>query len=154
MPKIQVMSQAEAIVKILGVENDLSAPLPGNDSPHRLAAVIRSGLPPSSVESIAAYYGLSKKQMSEKIGISLRTLERHQKDNKLLSLVQSDRLLRYARIAARTQEVFEDAAVAKNWLQRSNSALGGESPLNLLDTETGAMQVDEVLTRIEYGVYG
>lgn len=65
----------------------------------------------------------------------MRTLERHQKDKKPLSPVQSDRLLRYAHIAARAEEVFEDTQVARNWLKRSNRALGGEIPLNLMDTE-------------------
>ncbi|MUL38989.1 antitoxin Xre/MbcA/ParS toxin-binding domain-containing protein [Gloeocapsopsis dulcis] len=59
----------------------------------------------------------------------------------------------YARITARAEEVFEDEQVAKNWLKRPNQALGGETPLGLLDTETGAEQVNQVLTRIEYGVY-
>lgn len=147
------MSQVETVVKMLGVENILDVPSLPPELSQRLTAIVRGGLPPNSVERIATYYGLSKKQLSELIGISLRTLERHQKDNKPLSLVQSDRLLRYARIAARAEEVFEDAQIAQNWLGRANVALGGESPLELLDTETGATQVDEILTRIEYGVY-
>lgn len=87
------------------------------------------------------------------MGISVRTLERHQKDKKPLSPVQSDRLLRYARIAARAEEVFEDALKARDWLKRPIAALAGEVPLNLLDTEAGVEQVDDILTRIEYGVY-
>jgi putative toxin-antitoxin system antitoxin component (TIGR02293 family) len=67
--------------------------------------------------------------------------------------VPSDRLLRYPCIAARAEEVFEDPQVARNWLKRPNRALVGEIPLELLDTETGAQQVDGILTRIEYGVY-
>lgn len=82
----------------------------------------------------------------------MRTLERHQASNKQFSLVQSDRIL-HARIAAHAQEVFEDAETARNWLKRPNKALGGEIPLNLLDTEAGVKQVDEVLGRIEYGIY-
>lgn len=58
-----------------------------------------------------------------------------------------------ARIAARAEDIFEDAQIAKNWLRRPNQALGGEMPLNLLDTETEVNQVEDVLTRIEYGVY-
>lgn len=143
------MLQTEAVVKILGVE---AAQTPIG-SVHALAAIVRGGLSPNAADRIAEYYGLSRKQVSELIGVSVRTLERHQKDNKLLNPVQSDRLLRYARIAARAEEVFEDAQIAKNWLRRPNQALGGEMPLNLLDTETGVNQVEDVLTRIEYGVY-
>lgn len=148
------MSQTEAVVKILGVENILDQQLTSIDSAHMLSAIVREGLPPGAADRVAEYYGLSRKQVSELMGVSVRTLERHQKDNKLLNPVQSDRLLRYASIAARTEDVFEDEQKARNWLRRPNQALAGEIPLNLLDTETGAQQVDDVLSRIEYGVYG
>ncbi|PSO64921.1 MAG: toxin-antitoxin system, antitoxin component [Cyanobacteria bacterium QH_8_48_120] len=115
--------------------------------------MVRQGLPPSAAEHIAEYYGLSYQQVSELIGISIRTLERHRRENKPLSPVQSDRLLRYARVAARTEAVFENTWAAQNWLKRANPALGGEIPMYLLDTEMGAKQVDDVLVRIEYGVY-
>lgn len=147
------MLQTETVMKILGVEAVLDQPLIPIDAVHTLAAIIREGLPPKAADRIAEYYGLSRKQVSELIGVSVRTLERHQKDNKLFNPVQSDRLLRYAHIAARAEEIFEDAQIAKNWLRRPNQALGGEMPLNLLDTETGVNQVEDVLTRIEYGVY-
>jgi putative toxin-antitoxin system antitoxin component (TIGR02293 family) len=139
------MSVPEAVVKILGVET--------TSTPQVLNAIVREGLPPSAADRIAEYYGLSREQLSDLLGISIRTLERHYKHNKPFSLVQSDRLLRYARIAARAEEVFENQKTAKNWLKRSNQALGGESPINLLDTEAGVEQVNDILTRIDYGVY-
>ena len=147
------MSQAETVVKILGVENILDKPSMQVSQPQKLTAIVREGLPSTSADRIAEYYGLSRKKVSELLGISVRTLERHQKDNKPLSPVQSDRLLRYARIAARAEEVFEDTGAARNWLKRPNRALGGEIPLDLLDTEAGVKQVDEVLGRIEYGIF-
>ena len=140
------MSLSKIVVKILGVENKL-------EQPQTLTSVVREGLPPSSVDRIAEYYSLSKKQLSELLGISVRTLERHQKSNRPLSLVQSDRLLRYARIAARAEEVFKEVESAQNWLKRPNQALNGEIPLNLLDTEAGVEQVDDLLSRIEYGIH-
>lgn len=147
------MSQVETVVRLLGVENALDRSLIQTNSPHILAAIVREGLPPGAAERIAQFYGLSRQQVSQLMGISVRTLERHQKDKKPLSPVQSDRLLRYARIAARAEEVFEDALKARDWLKRPIAALGGEVPLNLLDTEAGVEQVDDILTRIEYGVY-
>lgn len=39
------------------------------------------------------------------------------------------------------------------WLSAPNDALSGESPLSLLDTDAGVRLVEEVLTRIEFGVY-
>ena len=147
------MSHSETVVKILGVEDTLEPPSGSTEHPHLLTLMVRSGLPPSAADRIAEYYGFSRKQVSELIGVSVRTLERHQKDKKPLNLVQSDRLLRYAHVAAHAEEVFEDEQTARNWLKRPTHALGGEIPLSLLDTEAGLQQVDEVLTRIEYSVY-
>ena len=43
---------------------------------------------------------------------------------------------------------------AVRWFATPNPALSGETPLSLLDTDAGVRQVDDVLTRIEFGVYG
>jgi Protein of unknown function (DUF2384) len=50
-------------------------------------------------------------------------------------------------------DVLEHSDSAWNWLQRSNPALGDTVPLDLLDTDEGAAQVDTILGRIDYGVY-
>lgn len=50
-------------------------------------------------------------------------------------------------------EVFEDEEKAKQWLNRENRALNGAKPVLLLDTLTGINMVNDVLTRIEEGVY-
>ena len=147
------MLEAETVIKLLGVETAINQTSQQSDTTHKLTRMVRQGLPPSAAEHIAEYYGLSYQQVSELIGISIRTLERHRRENKPLSPVQSDRLLRYARVAARTEAVFENTWAAQNWLKRANPALGGEIPMYLLDTEMGAKQVDDVLVRIEYGVY-
>lgn len=118
------MPPLEAVVKILGVEDTFAQTSWLENNPQHLSAIIRQGLPPSSAERIAQYYGLSKKKVSELIGISVRTLERYLRDNKSLDPVPSDRLLRYACIAAHAEEVFEAPQVAQNWLKRPNHALG------------------------------
>ncbi len=50
-------------------------------------------------------------------------------------------------------EVLENRTSAWNWLNRANPALGDVIPLDLLETEEGAEQVNTLLGRIEYGVY-
>jgi putative toxin-antitoxin system antitoxin component (TIGR02293 family) len=52
------------------------------------------------------------------------------------------------------ETVLGDAAAALDWLASPNRALGGESPMKLLDTDLGAKQVFDVLGRIEHGVFG
>ena len=44
-----------------------------------------------------------------------------------------------------------EMAWASRWLRRSNRALGGVAPLDAIDTELGARQVENLLGRIAYG---
>ena len=71
----------------------------------------------------------------------------------LLSPTESDRLFRTRRLLGHARTVFDDEADARAWLVTPNDALSGEPPLVLLDTDAGVRLVDEVLTRLEFGVY-
>jgi putative toxin-antitoxin system antitoxin component (TIGR02293 family) len=57
------------------------------------------------------------------------------------------------RTAAHAEKVFGERAKASRWLHKPNRALGGVSPLSLLDTDLGTREVEQILGRIEYGVY-
>ena len=65
---------------------------------------------------------------------------------------QSDRLLRVARVIAAAEETFGSREKAGTWLRRPTSALTGESPLDLLDTDEGAREVETLLGRIAHGI--
>ena len=39
------------------------------------------------------------------------------------------------------------------WLRKAKRALGGETPLAFLASEAGARTVEEMLYRIEYGIF-
>jgi putative toxin-antitoxin system antitoxin component (TIGR02293 family) len=43
---------------------------------------------------------------------------------------------------------------ARLWMQRPNRNLEGETPLSLLDTDRGVRAVEDVLMRIDHGIYG
>ena len=66
---------------------------------------------------------------------------------------ESDRLFRLARIAARAAQELGRKQQAAGWLRKPVRALNGQAPMALLDTEAGAHQVEEILGRIEYGLY-
>ena len=73
--------------------------------------------------------------------------------NRLLSPVESDRLLRASQVFDHARAVFDNDRDAVAWCSKPNHALSGETPLSLMDTDAGVHQVDDVLTRIEFGVY-
>ena len=46
-----------------------------------------------------------------------------------------------------------NAEKAVEWLRTQNRALGGKLPMDRLDTDLGAREVEDILGRIAYGVY-
>ena len=62
--------------------------------------------------------------------------------------------IRTIRVTARAQAVFGGRpAYAAAWLSEPKSSLGDRTPLHLLDTESGALAVEEQLIGIEHGMF-
>lgn len=57
-------------------------------------------------------------------------------------------------VVARAVEALGDPERAGAWLVSPNRALGGRTPVALLDSDEGAAEVEAVLIRIEHGVVG
>lgn len=121
--------------------------------PGDLVEITRKGIDYSTVKQVVDRYDLDLDYLSAILGTSKRTLARRAQRGETLSPVESDRLIRFLRIAAHAEEVFESREKAIAWLKADNRALGGQAPMDLLDTDAGTEQVDKVLTRIDYGVY-
>ena len=122
-------------------------------SPLEWVAIVREGLPARVLDALAENVMLSRTELGAALGIATRTLARRRKAG-VFTAEESAKLLRLARVAWRATEVFERSEAAIDWLKRPNGALGGERPLDLLDTEIGAENVLDVLGRIEHGVFG
>lgn len=70
----------------------------------------------------------------------------------LSSRMMSRELCSHGAVSMAT-EVLGNADKARRWLKSPNRALGGEVPFDLLDTEIGAHQVEEVLVRLNHGLF-
>lgn len=115
-------------------------------------AAVRHGLPARTIDAIARSVELTQAELSETLAIPERTLIRRKKEG-TLSADESAKMLRVARVMQRAVEVFEGRDAALHWLKGANRALGGVTPLSLLDTDLGAEAVLDTLGRIEYGVF-
>ena len=118
-----------------------------------LAELVREGLPASSVLVLAQKLELGNAALSRKLGIPQRTMTRRLSQHSRLSAAESDRTVRLARVYATAVEMIGNQEKAVEWLRTPNRALAGERPLDQLDTDLGAREVEDVLGRIAYGVY-
>jgi putative toxin-antitoxin system antitoxin component (TIGR02293 family) len=114
---------------------------------------IRQGLPYRSLETVRERLHLSLPETAAILRVPLRTLARRRVEKKLAS-DESDRLYRLARIAAHAERVFGSDEKAAAWLRRPNRSLGGESPIEVLDTDIGAREIEDALGRLEHGIVG
>jgi putative toxin-antitoxin system antitoxin component (TIGR02293 family) len=63
-------------------------------------------------------------------------------------------LLRLSLVFEKAVNLFEgDTDAARAWLGRPNKALGGETPLSAVETEIGAREVEDLIGRLEHGVF-
>jgi putative toxin-antitoxin system antitoxin component (TIGR02293 family) len=113
---------------------------------------VRRGLSTQVFKSVAASLGFSDRELAGVLKIPNRTLDRRFK-HEVLSPDESDRLARVANILERAQEVFGNVKKARDWMNTPLIAFEGETPLQRSDTSIGATQVEDVLGRIDYGVY-
>jgi len=115
-----------------------------------LAAAVKEGLPTVAMRVLAARTETTSKEISESVRIPARTLMRLQKRERLPA-DESDKVYRLAHVIATARKVFQDDKKAQRWLREPNLALGGVTPLSLLDSEPGVRQVESILGRIAYG---
>ncbi len=91
--------------------------------------------------------------IAQLLQIPPRTLARRKSTGRLAPQ-ESERLLRVANLFANAVDLFEgDVAGARAWFSRRNRALGYETPLSFARTEVGAREVEDLIHRLEYGVF-
>ncbi len=105
----------------------------------------------------AALGDLSRRGYSEDeifaLVVPKRTLARRKAANEPLTVEETDKALRLERIAVQAERVFADADKAHRWLRKAKREIKGETPLAWLASEAGARVVEEMLFRIEHGIF-
>lgn len=81
-----------------------------------------------------------------------RTLARRLSVGEPLTIEETDKAVRLARVDRLATHVFGDVAKAHRWLRKPKKALSGEMPLAYLATEAGARIVEDMLHRIDHGI--
>ena len=115
-----------------------------------LIAAVRQGLPVQAIENVLDTGRMTLSEI-DLVVLPRKTLSHRRKIGRLTA-DQSDRLMRAARVIAAAEDTFGSQQKAASWLRRPTTALGNETPLSLLDTSEGALQVENLLGRISHGI--
>ena len=117
-----------------------------------LIAALHQGLPFAELESLRELLDLPMDRLAVHLGISRATLHRR-KVSGSLDTAESDRVVRFARLLGLAVSTLESIDAARAWLGSPQVGLGGATPLVYAETEVGAREVEDLLGRIEFGVY-
>lgn len=130
-------------------------------SPVELIKLIRSGVPASRVKSIVSDLRLDQKSALRALNLKTATINRKTLKNESLSIGESERVIGMARLVGQLQSMMEESgdpqfdapAWLSRWLREPLPALGGQRPLELLDTMEGQALVANILAKLQSGAY-
>jgi putative toxin-antitoxin system antitoxin component (TIGR02293 family) len=115
-----------------------------------LDRLVREGLPKASLQIVARRVvadGASANDLVYSV-VPPATFKRRDR----LSVDESERTERLARVIAMAETVWADDDQARAFLNRPHPLLGDETPLNVARTEIGARRVERLLSDVEQGL--
>ena len=117
--------------------------------------VIQRGLPGGVLIYMVKHIQTMKPlDVGHAVGVSIRTVQRRSgSPQKPLSQDQSGRAWKFAEVLTKATEVFGSQSEAEKWLTTPAVALDQHRPVDLLSSPAGVEMVEQLLGRLEYGVY-
>ena len=160
-----VQRYAESAAGVTEMTEDATPEAAGPETPGAFSALshlsnsanalemVRQGLPFSTLESLVGVLGVPQKEVASIIGIPATTLSRRKKNGRLTQL-ESDRLMRIARLVEMVHRMMQgDAVAARRWLTAPHELLDGAKPLAHASTEVGGREVEQLIGRLRHGTF-
>lgn len=119
---------------------------------HEQIGRIHAGLSFRAVQNLQKALDVPMEKLATVLGMSRATLHRRKIQGKI-DKNESEKLVRYQRLLKKAEDVFGGGDSAREWLTNPQAGLGNAVPLDFAKTEIGAREVENLLGRIEYGVY-
>lgn len=121
------------------------------DNSFNLVQKAQNGISITAFFDLIDISGLSKEELSTLLDVSFKTIQRYQKENKKLSALNSEQILKMITLYQKAEEVFGEISSFNRWLRKPAHGLGNTLPLKLMQTPGGIDLIYEELARIEFG---
>lgn len=106
-----------------------------------------------AMQALEASSGIPLARIASLIGTPPRTFARRKASGRL-SADESEKLLRLSAVFEQALDLFDgNQARALGWLSSPKKELGNETPLEYSRTEVGAREVENLIGRLEHGVF-
>jgi putative toxin-antitoxin system antitoxin component (TIGR02293 family) len=113
---------------------------------------VERGLPLVALDEFSAYSGIPLRELVEVV-IPPRTLKHRRQRSEALSIDESDRLARVARMYELAARVYRSREDGLDWLLRPKRRFDGKTALAMLRTGTGEQAVQDALIQIDEGYF-
>ena len=120
------------------------------DNPMVAVMMAHKGMPSSSFNDVSRLFG-RQERLAELLNVSVKTMQRYQKEDKILNPINSEMILTIIALFKLGLEVFGLKKAFINWLDKPAFGLGDIRPFDLMKTSDGIDLVKDELIRIEYG---
>ena len=125
--------------------------VPALKSDQQMLDIVERQLPASAINRLISL-GITRSEIDALV-IPLRTLQHRRSRREKLTVDESDRALRIARLLSQAEAVYESRQRALAWLRRPHPRLRNRAPLEMSKTETGNRLVEELLVQIDEGIF-
>jgi len=116
-----------------------------------IVKLVHDRLPVNVVDRFLAE-GVTQQEV-DKLVAPRRTLTHRRANKERLTVDESDRAVRLARVVAQTESVFDNKDKAMRWLRHPMKRFDGKTPIEMLDTDVGSRLVEEALVQIDEGFF-
>jgi putative toxin-antitoxin system antitoxin component (TIGR02293 family) len=116
-----------------------------------LSAAVERGLPKATLRNVVRH--VSADPADQRVMMHRVVPEAtYKRRRERLSLAESERTERLARVIAMAEAVWDDRDRARRFLTTPHAEMGNRTPLDAALTELGARQAEEVMARLLYGL--
>lgn len=138
------MIAPESIAEILGLGSSIR-------TVSELESAVSAGLPKRALERLSArLYRDRRRASAYKFKVVPQATWKRR--TKRLSVEESERTERLARVLASAEYVWDDQEQAREWMSTSHRELDGKTPLETARTELGARRVEDLLNKLFFGL--
>ena len=138
------MVEPQFVAEILGLEGSIH-------TIDELEMAISEGLPKRALERLSSRLH-SDHRVASAYKFKIVPLATWKRRHKRLSVGESERTERLARVLAAAEYVWDDRNLAREWMNKPHRELSNKTPLQVAQTELGARRVEELLNKIFFGL--
>lgn len=138
------MIEPASIAEILGLDRTVR-------TVRDLESAVSAGLPKRALERLSSRL-YRDPRMARACKFNVVPQATWKRRSSRLSVEESEKTERLARVLAAAEHVWDDRDLAREWMNRPHRELGGQTPLETARTELGARRVEALLDKLYFGL--